>query len=83
DINALLSSPFDLMQRILGESAQKDSIYDTGPEVPTMRNMPYVMAVEHITEIVNSPEMSFTGENAVELFIKLYSLFTQPRPRLL
>ena len=26
---------------------------------------------------------SFTGENAVELFIKLYSLFTQPRPRLL
>ncbi|CAE7222073.1 unnamed protein product, partial [Symbiodinium sp. KB8] len=42
-----------------------------------MRNMPYVMAVEHITEIVNSPEMSFTGENAVELFIKLYSLFTQ------
>ncbi|CAE7603913.1 unnamed protein product [Symbiodinium necroappetens] len=48
-----------------------------------MRNMPYVMAVEHITEIVNSPEMSFTGENAVELFIKLYSLFTQPRPRLL
>ena len=26
---------------------------------------------------------SFTGESAVELFIKLYSLFTQPRPRLL
>jgi len=77
DINALLSSPFDLMQRILGGNAERDSIYDTGPEVPTMRNMPYVMAVEHITEICNDSEMSFNSDGAVSLFIKLYSLFTQ------